>query len=63
MNAVKDNVTKQKVNFRCFEPGLAIGDDTVDVVLPKESVRESSKHYMFTLYGYFLGQRVTYPVV
>jgi len=34
-----------------------------DVVLPRESVREVCNKMEFTLYGYFLGNRVAFPAV
>jgi len=34
-----------------------------DVVLPKESVRMVCNKLEFTLYAYFLGDRVAFPVV
>nr|XP_043625572.1 uncharacterized protein LOC122596998 [Erigeron canadensis] len=37
--------------------------DGVDVVLPKESVRIIQDKFANTLYGYFLGDRIAYPVV
>lgn len=43
--AAKDNVSTKNVNFRSFDTGLKVGDQGIDVVLSKESVRESSKHY------------------
>lgn len=60
---VKGNGPKPKVNFRYFTTDKIIGDESVDVLLPSESVRESSKHYTFTLYGYFLGKRIAFHVV
>lgn len=53
----------RKVNFRSFDTGLTVNAKEIDVVLSRDSVRESSKHYTFTLYGYFLGQRIAFPVV
>ncbi|XP_022040984.1 uncharacterized protein LOC110943550 [Helianthus annuus] len=50
-----------KLNFR------ALASESVhegcDVVLPKESVRVVRDKMANTLYGYFLGDRVAYPVV
>jgi len=50
-----------KVNFRFLE-ALDIRQG-VDVVLPRESVKLVQDKLAFTLYGYFLGDRVAYPVV
>ncbi|XP_071714305.1 uncharacterized protein [Rutidosis leptorrhynchoides] len=38
-------------------------EDEVDVEIPIESVLEVQERYSDTLYGYFLGKRVAYPVV
>ncbi|XP_021979685.1 uncharacterized protein LOC110875793 [Helianthus annuus] len=50
-----------KLNFR------ALASDSIhegcDVVLPRESVRVVQNKMANTLYGYFLGDRVAYPVV
>ncbi|XP_022024390.1 uncharacterized protein LOC110924702 [Helianthus annuus] len=50
-----------KLNFR------ALASDRIqegcDVVLPRESVRVVQNKMANTLYGYFLGDRVAYPVV
>ncbi|GJT78386.1 retrotransposon protein, putative, ty1-copia subclass [Tanacetum coccineum] len=38
-------------------------DATVDVVVPVESIRAISARFANTVYGFFLGKRVAYPVV
>lgn len=52
---------KAKVNFRTLVS--AETKDGVDVVLTKESVRNVQTRYSNTLYGYFLGNRLPFPVV
>ncbi|XP_021996129.1 uncharacterized protein LOC110893325 [Helianthus annuus] len=51
----------KKVNFRA----LASSDkrDGCDIVLPRESVRSVQDKLANTLYGYFLGDRLAFPVV
>ncbi|XP_022042295.1 uncharacterized protein LOC110944960 [Helianthus annuus] len=50
-----------KVNFRTLaSPDLHEG---CDVVLPRDSIRAVQDKLAYTLYGYFLGDRVAYPVV
>ncbi|XP_021985819.1 uncharacterized protein LOC110882016 [Helianthus annuus] len=49
------------VNFRSLASPVA--HEGCDVVLPKESVRVVKDKLAYTLYGYFLGDRVAYPVV
>ncbi|XP_021994704.1 uncharacterized protein LOC110891319 [Helianthus annuus] len=55
------NANNRKINFR----SLASSDrrDDCDVVLPKDSVRVVTDKLANTLYGYFLGDRIAYPVV
>ncbi|XP_022014955.1 uncharacterized protein LOC110914476 [Helianthus annuus] len=55
------NPSNKKLNFRT----LASPDphDDCDVVLPKDSIRVVQDKLANTLYGYFLGDRVAYPVV
>ncbi|XP_022019061.1 uncharacterized protein LOC110919092 [Helianthus annuus] len=53
--------TSRKVNFRNLASPEA--HEGCDVVLPKESVRAVKDKLINTLYGYFLGDRVAYPVV
>ncbi|XP_022019374.1 uncharacterized protein LOC110944750 [Helianthus annuus] len=58
-----ESVLKQekKVNFRAL--ACTTQHEGCDVVLPKESVRVVQQKLSNTLYGYFLGDRVAYPVV
>ncbi|KAF5809887.1 hypothetical protein HanXRQr2_Chr04g0162741 [Helianthus annuus] len=50
-----------KVNFRMLNSDASL--DGVDVVLPIDSIREVNNRLANTLYGYFLGDRIAYPVV
>ncbi|XP_071739438.1 uncharacterized protein [Rutidosis leptorrhynchoides] len=59
---VSDAKVPRKVNFRFIEP-ISNLDDGVDVAIPLSSVREATERYSHTLYGYFLGKRVAFPVV
>ncbi|XP_071699756.1 uncharacterized protein [Rutidosis leptorrhynchoides] len=58
-NSQKSN---KKVNFRFIEP-LSNKEEDIDVELPISSVLEVNERYSNTLYGYFLGKRIAYPVV
>ncbi|XP_071687999.1 uncharacterized protein [Rutidosis leptorrhynchoides] len=60
LSAAGASNAKKKVNFRYIESEK---HDGVDVVIPIESVLEASDRYKHTLYGYFLGQRLPFPVV
>ncbi|XP_022030707.1 uncharacterized protein LOC110931630 [Helianthus annuus] len=51
----------KKVNFRSLASSEKY--DGCDVVLPRESVRSMQDKMANTLYGYFLGDRVAFPVV
>ncbi|KAJ0521409.1 putative transcription factor interactor and regulator CCHC(Zn) family [Helianthus annuus] len=55
------NGSGKKLNFRSFA-SLDRRDDC-DVVLPKESIRVVKDKLANTLYGYFLGDRIAFPVV
>ncbi|KAJ0839064.1 putative transcription factor interactor and regulator CCHC(Zn) family [Helianthus annuus] len=58
---VNNTTEKVKVNFRSLvSPVMHEG---CDVVLSRESVRAVQVKLANTLYGYFLGDRVAYPVV
>lgn len=60
---VNNNVNvKRKVNFRLLETNLPI-EDGVDLTFPKEVVIDMRKRYDCTIFGYFLGNRVSFPVV
>ncbi|XP_022042290.1 uncharacterized protein LOC110944955 [Helianthus annuus] len=50
-----------KVNFRTLASPVTY--EGCDVVLPRDSVRAVQEKLSNTLYGYFLGDRVAYPVV
>jgi len=57
----KDEPKVNSLNFRYLvNEDMKLG---FDVVLPKESVRVVCNKLEFTLYGYFLGDRIAYPVV
>ncbi|XP_021996188.1 uncharacterized protein LOC110893386 [Helianthus annuus] len=58
VNNAKENV---KVNFRMMESSESV--DGADVVIPMSSVKQVSDRYANTLYGYFLGKRLAFPVV
>ncbi|XP_021996201.1 uncharacterized protein LOC110893399 [Helianthus annuus] len=53
--------TVKKVNFRSL--ASSVNQEGCDVVLPRESVRSVQDKMANTLYGYFLGDRVAFPVV
>ncbi|GKB39494.1 putative reverse transcriptase domain-containing protein [Tanacetum coccineum] len=51
---------RKSVNFRTlFTPG----GNGVDVVVSVESIKAISERFANTAYGFFLGKRVTYPVI
>lgn len=58
---LKAGSVKNVVNFRKLE--TSVTRDGVDIVLPKESVRVVQDRFANTLFGYFLGDRLAYPVV
>ncbi|XP_021970148.1 uncharacterized protein LOC110865195 [Helianthus annuus] len=60
-NVVQRNKADVKVNFRSLETSEK--QDGCDVVLSRESVRVVHDKLANTLYGYFLGDRVAFPVV
>jgi hypothetical protein len=55
------NTAKTAVNFRSLHAKSLLPG--VDVVLSKESVRIIQDRLQYTLYGYFLGDRVAFPVM
>ncbi|XP_022013821.1 uncharacterized protein LOC110913288 [Helianthus annuus] len=55
------NLNTRKVNFRSLS--CSEKHDECDIVLPKESVRVVQDKLANTLIGYFLGDRIAYPVV
>ncbi|MFS7912516.1 putative transcription factor interactor and regulator CCHC(Zn) family [Helianthus anomalus] len=58
---VNNTTEKVKVNFRSLVSPVT--HEGCDVVLSRESVRAVQEKLANTLYGYFLGDRVAYPVV
>ena len=60
-NAVKNLKEKVPVNFREMESSEVV--DGADVVIPLASVKQVTDRYANTLYGYFLGKRLAFPVV
>ncbi|KAJ0838662.1 hypothetical protein HanPSC8_Chr14g0597401 [Helianthus annuus] len=50
-----------KVNFRALESNESV--EGADVVIPLSSVKQVTDRYANTLYGYFLGKRLAFPVV
>ena len=57
---VKGNQSRKSVNFR---PLFTPAGNGVDVYLSKKSVSAVNDRYNNTVYGFFLGKRVAYPVV
>ncbi|XP_022042079.1 uncharacterized protein LOC110944741 [Helianthus annuus] len=55
------NRIKREVNFRLLEPEETRED--ADVVIPKEVVQQVQDKFDNVLYGYFLGNRLPFPVV
>ncbi|XP_071741046.1 uncharacterized protein [Rutidosis leptorrhynchoides] len=62
LDAAGGSKATQKVNFRDIEQSVT-EDADYDVILPINSVKEANSRYKNTLYGYFLGRRVAFPVV
>ena len=60
-DAAKKDATRKQVNFRCLDN--AEKHEGLDVVIPKEFVKRVQSKMAFILYGYFLGDRLAYPVV
>ncbi|KAJ0615164.1 hypothetical protein HanIR_Chr02g0070901 [Helianthus annuus] len=60
-NVVKNPKENIKVNFRAMESSEVV--DGADVVIPLTSVKQVTDRYANTLYGYFLGKRLAFPVV
>ncbi|XP_022007739.1 uncharacterized protein LOC110907006 [Helianthus annuus] len=58
---LKSSKPTKPVNFRILKSEEVLED--VDIVLPRETVRMSQDKYANTLYGYFLGKRLAFPVV
>lgn len=62
-NVVRDESKKRKVIFRLLETNLANKEEGIDLIFPREVVQESCRRFSNTLYGYFLGDRLPFPVV
>ncbi|KAJ0766031.1 hypothetical protein HanPI659440_Chr08g0310681 [Helianthus annuus] len=60
-NVVKSKKKPIRVNFRPMESTEQV--EGADVVIPLSSVRQVNDKYANTLYGYFLGKRLAFPVV
>ncbi|XP_022003085.1 uncharacterized protein LOC110900505 [Helianthus annuus] len=58
---VQSTRQRREVNFRLLEPSETRED--ADVVIPKEVVQQVQEKLDNVLYGYFLGNRLPYPVV
>ncbi|KAF5759598.1 hypothetical protein HanXRQr2_Chr16g0743201 [Helianthus annuus] len=58
---VKNTKEKVKVNFRAMESAEKV--DGADVVIPLSSVQQVTDRYANTLFGYFLGKQLAFPVV
>ncbi|GKA96322.1 hypothetical protein Tco_0818417 [Tanacetum coccineum] len=50
------------VNFRALEHNTKL-DEGIDVELSLDAVMEANERYSNTLYGYFIGKRVVFPIV
>lgn len=57
-----NNSNKRSVNFRLleYEPSK---DEGIDLVFSREAVHETSKRFACTIFGYFIGNRLQFPVV
>ncbi|KAJ0746720.1 hypothetical protein HanOQP8_Chr05g0181201 [Helianthus annuus] len=58
---VQSNRRKTEVNFRLMEPVET--REGADIVIPKEVVKQVQDKFENVLYGYFLGNRLPFPVV
>ena len=58
---VQGHDMNSKVNFRSLQS--VESDEDVDVVIPIEAVKKVQERFSNVLYGYFLGERLAYPVV
>ncbi|GKB84035.1 hypothetical protein Tco_0956307 [Tanacetum coccineum] len=59
-NLLKGESNMRQVNFHRF---LALAGNGSDVVISKESVGLVNKRFCSSIYGFFLGKRVAFPVV
>ncbi|XP_021975503.1 uncharacterized protein LOC110870630 [Helianthus annuus] len=55
------SIVKKEVNFRKMDSGETKPD--ADVVIPREVIRKVQEKFVNVLYGYFLGNRLPFPVV
>ena len=60
-NATSSNNKKGKANFRPLETENVMED--VELAIPLKVVEDISTRFDYTLYGYFIGKRVAFPVV
>ncbi|GJU67156.1 hypothetical protein Tco_1253415 [Tanacetum coccineum] len=60
-NLFNYDCVKTKVNFRSIEFG--VGNVEADLIIPMASVQEVSDTFSNSLYGYFIGKRIAYPLV
>ncbi|GKE55991.1 hypothetical protein Tco_1495176, partial [Tanacetum coccineum] len=61
-NMLNDNIVNHKVNFRVLESSVPQEAD-FDVSISIASVEEVNNRMMNSLYGYFIGKRLAFPVV
>ncbi|GJW26964.1 putative reverse transcriptase domain-containing protein [Tanacetum coccineum] len=59
---VTNEAITSKVNFRSFELDKPI-NAKAEVKIPKASILDVHSRFGFSLYGYFVGKRVAFPVV
>ncbi|XP_071708023.1 uncharacterized protein [Rutidosis leptorrhynchoides] len=62
LNVAGESNVSRKLNFCFVEPQVDL-DEGIDVVIPLSSVQEVASKYSYTLYGYFIGKRIAFPVV
>nr|XP_043619803.1 uncharacterized protein LOC122591609 [Erigeron canadensis] len=58
---VQNEEITSKVNFCYINSESSI--ENIDVIIPLDSVKKINDRYAYTLYGYFLGKRLAFPVV
>lgn len=61
LNVATAEIPKEKVNFRSLKSDSSVNE--ADVVIPLSSVEEVNNRFSNTLYGYFIGKRIAFPVV
>ncbi|GJR32996.1 reverse transcriptase domain-containing protein [Tanacetum coccineum] len=59
---VKNEANISKVNFRVLDMGKP-NNAKAEVQIPKPSILEPHARFGFSLYGYFVGKRVAFPIV